>query len=102
MSLRGAQLDDPPTVWTLSGEVKLQREGASMSGKRGVERAARVHHEGIALGEKRANLAESRMGDLRARSLRDQEAYAVASNATRFGRLARLQLRRQVKVKRRM
>ncbi len=65
MSIGSAQLDNPPTIWTLSREVKLQGEGASLGGKRGVERAARVHHEGIALGEKRADLAELRMRDLR-------------------------------------
>jgi hypothetical protein len=102
VTIGSAQFDDPPTVWTLSGEMHLQRERAGVGGKRGVERATRVDHEGIALLKKRADLAELRVGDLRARSPRDQEAYAVAANATRFGRLTRLQLRGQVKVERQM
>jgi hypothetical protein len=49
--------------------MQLQGEGASVGGKRGVERAARVHHEGIALDKECANLAEARMRDLWSRPL---------------------------------
>jgi hypothetical protein len=101
MSLGGAHLDDPPAVSALSGEMQLQLESATMGGKRGVERAACVHHEGVALSEKGTDLVESRMGDLWTGSPRDQETHAVAVDPMRFGRLTCLQLRRQVKVERR-
>jgi hypothetical protein len=85
----------------MGGKVQLQfRSVFAPCGQGGAERAARIDCQHVARLQEGGQFGEAAVDDPVVRAVGDEQAHVIAGAAADFGRLARLEFRRQLEVER--